>query len=148
MKRMIMALLLLASVFTAKAQFQTQLEIKGDALFDEIERLASSGDPQHFDYRSMLALLDAVITDPSFASGWSAYISAEQQQRQTTPVECTAGVTSGYNSCVGFYINQPPYAIPPGPPPPPGWSGTGGLNQCQYNFINAVNSCLGLPNLY
>lgn len=146
MKKMIMAMVLIASVFTAKAQ--SSFEIKADALFDEIETLASYGGEQQFNYTNLLALADAVRNDPNFASQWSNYLANEQQQRQTTPIECVGGTMSSYNSCMSYYLNSQLGVPPPAPPPPPGWSGSSYLNLCSYNLINAINQCLGLPVLY
>lgn len=136
---MIMAMVLIASVFTAKAQ--SSFEIKADAFIDEVERLALQGS-SHFDYTTLLALADAVVKDPAFESSFGAYISSEMQQRQTTPLQCIGNAASAYSGCLSYYGGGNP-GDPPLPPAPPPYT----INLCQYHLLNALLGCVGLPAL-
>lgn len=149
MKRMIMAMVLIAASFSIKAQVSPSLEAKGDALLNEIQSQLGSNFGTNPDWSTILDLADAVIRDPNFQTQWSSYIANEAMERQTDPVGCVGGAVGGFGGCVSYYnqwcwsggIGQ--LCNGPMPPTPPGVT----VNYCQYQFINAINACYGLPPL-
>lgn len=153
MRRLILALLLVASVFTAKAQYSDAFEAKADAFLNQVESsLSTATDFNSVNWSAIFTQADLLLRDPEFASQWNNYVTDESFERFAAPVGCVGTAIGGYAGCTSYYAQmchtsghggETGYVLPCHimPPAPPGFNG----NYCQYQLAVGIANCYGLP---